>query len=315
VQPSQTPYHYCFNNPTSFTDPTGLYPEKEKGDKVQAMEIDYSALEEALRQISRDNEANMEAERLFSKWSARMFFAWSYGEYLNYKLNMSMLFGGGGGGDGVYVSSGEGGNRKGQNDSKNGTFAGSMKLKAPNSFNVNALYDVCGPAYTQMNKLQSENPNTEVGFFLVWDKKAKELTAEFYIGIDRNTWLKPDKKPEGMNLTDNQMVLGFTHAHISPNHFSPEDIIVISRFSRGEYSWTNVPYYSTNKDPNIIGKMYFSLVYQGKVVDAFGWATTSPNKLSQLYENIGYLYYYSEAREFALKNLYKQYGARPWKRK
>ncbi len=35
IQPSQTPYHYCFNNPTSFTDPTGLYPEKEKGDKVQ----------------------------------------------------------------------------------------------------------------------------------------------------------------------------------------------------------------------------------------------------------------------------------------
>jgi len=34
MQPSQTPYHYCFNNPTSFTDPTGLYPEKEKGDKV-----------------------------------------------------------------------------------------------------------------------------------------------------------------------------------------------------------------------------------------------------------------------------------------
>jgi len=38
MQPSQTPYHYCFNNPTSFTDPTGLYPEKEKGDKVQDMQ-------------------------------------------------------------------------------------------------------------------------------------------------------------------------------------------------------------------------------------------------------------------------------------
>ena len=39
VQPSQTPYHYCFNNPTSFTDPTGLYPEKEKVDKVQDVKI------------------------------------------------------------------------------------------------------------------------------------------------------------------------------------------------------------------------------------------------------------------------------------
>ena len=38
IQPSQTPYHYCFNNTTSFTDPTGLYPEKEEGDKVQDMQ-------------------------------------------------------------------------------------------------------------------------------------------------------------------------------------------------------------------------------------------------------------------------------------
>jgi len=51
VQPSQTPYHYCFNNPTSFTDPTGLYPEKEKGDKVQMSEINYWAFEEAWQSL------------------------------------------------------------------------------------------------------------------------------------------------------------------------------------------------------------------------------------------------------------------------
>ncbi len=41
--PSLTPYQYAFNSPLSFKDPTGLAPQKEKGDKILAFEHDSTA--------------------------------------------------------------------------------------------------------------------------------------------------------------------------------------------------------------------------------------------------------------------------------
>ena len=36
-----SPYHYSYNNPVMFGDPSGLAPEGEKNSKVQAQRYDY----------------------------------------------------------------------------------------------------------------------------------------------------------------------------------------------------------------------------------------------------------------------------------
>ncbi|MBP7509773.1 MAG: RHS repeat-associated core domain-containing protein, partial [Prolixibacteraceae bacterium] len=69
MQPSQTPYHYCFNNPTSFTDPTGLYPEKEKGDKVQVV---VAAKPELMQNRENFLEEFLSYQRKMAKFHAEM---------------------------------------------------------------------------------------------------------------------------------------------------------------------------------------------------------------------------------------------------
>jgi RHS repeat-associated protein len=40
--PAQTPYHYAYNSPLTYRDPTGLAPEKEKeGEELQGLEINW----------------------------------------------------------------------------------------------------------------------------------------------------------------------------------------------------------------------------------------------------------------------------------
>jgi hypothetical protein len=40
--PSQTQYHYAYNSPLTYRDPTGLAPEKEKeGEELQGLEINW----------------------------------------------------------------------------------------------------------------------------------------------------------------------------------------------------------------------------------------------------------------------------------
>ena len=43
--PAQTPYHYAYNSPLTYRDPTGLAPEKEKeGEELQNLEIDWNRI-------------------------------------------------------------------------------------------------------------------------------------------------------------------------------------------------------------------------------------------------------------------------------
>ncbi len=107
VQPSQTPYHYCFNNPTSFTDPTGLYPEKEK-DKVQTQVSFYWVLEETLQMIMNSRIKDIEEWQMSRRFWRDLF------HLVCDKNYNDRMYGNGGGGGGS--SSG----RTGTNVSGNG---------------------------------------------------------------------------------------------------------------------------------------------------------------------------------------------------
>jgi len=109
VQPSQTPYHYCFNNPTSFTDPTGLYPEKEKGDKVQEVVSFFWVMEETLQLLLNSRLKDEEEWQMSRRYWRGLFHLISD---RNYYKRMNGDEGGGGGGS----SSG----RTGTNESGNG---------------------------------------------------------------------------------------------------------------------------------------------------------------------------------------------------
>jgi len=55
--PSQKPYHYAYNIPMQFKDPSGLAPEKEKKEKVMAMEdvlSTYYQISNLLRMVTED---------------------------------------------------------------------------------------------------------------------------------------------------------------------------------------------------------------------------------------------------------------------
>ena len=54
--PAQTPYHYAYNSPLTYRDPSGLAPEKEKeGEELQNLEIDWEYVQGIYNSIIYEN--------------------------------------------------------------------------------------------------------------------------------------------------------------------------------------------------------------------------------------------------------------------
>jgi len=251
VQPSQTPYHYCFNNPTSFTDPTGLYPEKEKGDKVQEVVSYYWVLEEAFHSLMNNKISYEENWQMARRQWRGLFYLISDRNYND------RMYGNGGGGGGGGSSSG----RTGTNESGNGVYIASMQLSKPKDWSVGEIAKVCEPADKLLNTLysilQSFGVDKEVGYLLVRDNENESLSAEFFLGNTSDEWLHINRPPDGFTLSDNQIVIGFTHTHsVDLELDGPYDKTAIGSLSLGLHEWTNVT-------PNTISTKLWSMMYFG----------------------------------------------------
>lgn len=170
------------------------------------------------------------------------------------------------GGGGGRVCSGSGSGRTGTNESGNGVYIGSMQLSKPKDWSVGEIAKVCEPADKLLNTLfsilQSFGVDKEVGYLLVRDNENESLSAEFFLGQTKDDWLDISMPPDGFTLSDNQIVIGFTHTHRGDLRFSSEDKIAISKFSLGEFEWTNVSKPSFMGDnAKMLSMMYFGLAY------------------------------------------------------
>jgi hypothetical protein len=158
-------------------------------------------------------------------------------------------------------SGGGGSSRKGEDEVKNGIEP--MDLETPKDWSTEAIDDALSPAYKKLAKLQSENKDKEVVFFTVYNEDTNEFRAEFFIGKSSDTWLNLSEKPEGLNLSKDDIVTGFVHTHPKgPDGFGPHDHRSIAIFSSGKLTWTNIPLISDITDTRLHDKMFFSVVFK-----------------------------------------------------
>lgn len=202
---------------------------------------------------------------------------------------------------------GEGG-RTGTGSSKNGipgSWVYSMKLATPKKWDVKSLDKAVEPANEKLTELQEENQELEVGYFLRYNEKTNELWADFFIGLDEDTWANLNIDPYNGSLGDNEMIIGFVHTHpgVNSSSFGPDDLMAISKLSLGEFSWTKIPEMASftynqgwgykeltgttvlYNNSSITDKMYFGVFYSNGY-DSFSWNRINKSSLQNYFTRI-----------------------------
>lgn len=191
-----------------------------------------------------------------------------------------------------------------------------MTLNKPKNAGTDAIYEACKPAFERLAELQNKNPVKEVGFFLVWNKELNEYRADFYIGNGIGDWLTfyANKPPDGFLNIISDVGMGFVHSHVSAlMRFGPDDIQAISVYSLGELNWARVPNQNVNQNPSYLDFMFFGLMVNAQIVDAFSWKSTTKEGLQSLYNNIELLKSPRFYESFI--NNKEKYGGEPWKKR
>lgn len=108
--------------------------------------------------------------------------------------------------------------------------------------------------------------------------------------------------------------MGFTHSHHNgPMNFGPDDLQAISMYSLGELKWAGVPNQNVNQNPGYLDSMFFGLMVNGQIVDAFSWVGVTQKGLPALYNNIRALSDPIYWERFISNNLY--FGGEQWKKR
>jgi proteasome lid subunit RPN8/RPN11 len=157
-------------------------------------------------------------------------------------------------GQGGVVSSGN------SQDDNNGTptYAGTLDIATPTDYSADSWDETLeeSGAYKMLDNLQNDNPDKEVGFFI--RKAGNEFYADFFIGIDKDTWMNVSNNPYGRKLNANEKIVGFVHTHPDgTNSFSSGDRSSIYYTSMGSYIWmNNSPISASSLNMNFFGLCY-----------------------------------------------------------
>jgi len=193
--PSWSPYQYAYNCPVSYKDPTGFAPQKEKGDRVMAVQFDF--------RLQAEHDAYC-AEMMAAEASRQ----WTDMQEALHNLILDLMHLANGGTGNLGVPSNQ--NRTGSGGRTG--FAGTMELDEPNDYSVEELDRVTSPANERLQEMQKETKN-EVGYILRRNNKTGKLFADFFWGKADNMWLDLSKNPYGTSLDKNESIIGFVHTH------------------------------------------------------------------------------------------------------
>ena len=183
---SLTPYHYAYNSPLSYKDPTGLAPVKEKGERVMATLLD---LHESSFSMSNYYQEQAEYRAMIDE-AINWQYASSNGSFYN------LYIGTPGGGRGGASTSGRTGSSSEKKEGNGGNFFSKVVKgisnafrKLFNSYKENiihiCLYDVIEPnsnGHLYSDRLKGftfKNPASQLGLLLTANPIGKWLDVQF----------------------------------------------------------------------------------------------------------------------------------------